>query len=344
MEELLPLVSIVMPIRNEARFIERGSTDLLAQDYPADRLEIIVADGRSDDGTRPILEAFFATHPRVRMVDNPGRIVSTGLNLAIAAARGEIICRIDGHCEVASDFIRQNVQLLAEHPEAWVTGGPIVHAGTNAFGEAVAVAMSHPCGVGMATHRFPNYEGYVEGAQFPTFRRTVFERVGQFDEQLVRNQDDEFNYRITQAGGKSFVSPRVRYVYYVRDRPSKLFRQYFQYSFWRIPVFRKHRRPTTPRQVVPPLFFLTVIVLAGLGVYLKNPWVALALPAMYLTALVVVAITVIPKKGLKVAALVPVALATIHVAYALGIAYGFYALVFHRRAWDPGGRMTALSR
>ena len=216
------------------------------------------------------------------MVDNPKRIVASGLNVAIERAQGELIMRIDGHGEVATDFVSQVVRLMDEHPEAWSGGGPIVHAGTNRFGEAVAVAMSHPLGVGLATHRFPNYEGYVEGAHFPTFRKWIFDRIGKFDEQLVRTEDDEFNYRIAQAGGKIYVSPRVRYVYYVRDALGKLFRQYFQYSFWRIPVVRKHKKPTTLRQIVPPLFFLAMFVLAVVGAWLRQPLVALALPAIYL--------------------------------------------------------------
>lgn len=340
----LPLVSVILPVRNEEGFIARTLDQILAQDYPAERMEIIVADGMSDDRTREILTDYMARHPQVRVVDNPERITPVGLNVAIAAARGDIVTRIDGHCEVAGDFIRQNVALLAEHPEAWVTGGPIVHAGKNAFGEAVAIAMSHPAGVGMATHRFPNYEGYVEGAQFPTFRRWVFERIGTFDERLVRNQDDELNYRIAQAGGKCFVSPRVRYVYYVRGRLRQLFRQYFQYSFWRIPVMRKHKRPTTPRQVVPLAFYLAVVVLAILGIWLGRPWVALALPAVYVAVLVLIGTSIVPRKGLLVAALVPVAIATMHLAYALGMLYGFWASLFHRRAWDTRGSMSSLTR
>jgi glycosyltransferase involved in cell wall biosynthesis len=340
----LPFVSVVIPVRNEEGFIARTLDQILAQEYPAERMEIIVADGMSDDRTRGILADYTARYPQVRVVDNPERITPVGLNVAIAAARGDIVTRIDGHCEVAADFIRQNVALLDEHPEAWVTGGPIVHAGRNAFGEAVAVAMSHPAGVGMATHRFPNYEGYVEGAQFPTFRRWVFDRIGTFDERLVRNQDDELNYRIAQAGGKCYVSPRVRYVYYVRGRLVQLFRQYFQYSFWRIPVMRKHKRPTTPRQVVPLAFYLAVIVLAVVGIWLGRPWVALALPAVYGAVLLLIAISIVPRKGLLVAALVPVAIATMHLAYALGMLYGFWASLFHHRAWDTRGSMSSLTR
>ena len=342
--EELPLVSVIVPVRNEAGFVGRTLDQILAQDYPADRLEIIVADGMSDDGTREVLAEYMERFGRIKIVDNPSQITPAGLNAAIAAASGDLISRIDGHCEVATDFIRQNVQLLAEHPEAWVVGGPIVHAGKNRFGKAVAIAMSHPAGVGLATHRFPDFEGYVEGAQFPTFRRWVFERVGTFDEDLVRNQDDELNYRITQAGGKSYISPRVKYVYYVRGQFGKLFKQYFHYSFWRIPVLRKHKKPTAPRQMVPPLFFLAMIVLAVVGIWLRQPLVALALPAAYAAALLAIAISVIPRQGPAVAALVPLAMAAMHVAYAAGMAYGCFALLFHRAAWDVGGRMTKISR
>jgi glycosyltransferase involved in cell wall biosynthesis len=339
-----PFVTVAMVVRNEGPFIARALDQVLAQDYDRGRMEIIVADGMSTDNTREVVAEYQARYPFIQLVDNPGRIVASGLNVVIDKARGELIVRIDGHGVVASDFVTQVVRLMDEHPEAWSAGGPIVHAGTNTFGEAVAVAMSHPLGVGLATHRFANYEGYAEGAHYPTFRKWIFDRIGKFDESLVRTEDDEFNYRIAQAGGKVYVSPRVRYVYYVRDRLGKLFRQYVQYSFWRIPVIRKHKKPTTLRQVVPPLFFLSVIVLAAVGVWLRNPLVALALPAVYLGALVLIAVTIIPRKGLAVACLVPVALATIHFAYALGIAYGAWALVFHRSAWDQSGSMSMLNR
>ncbi|MGD9722106.1 MAG: glycosyltransferase family 2 protein [Pirellulales bacterium] len=339
-----PFVSVIIPVRNEEAFIARTLDRILTQDYPLDRLEVIVADGMSDDRTREILAEYGRRHPQVRVVDNPSRVTPAGLNAAITAAKGEIISRIDGHCEVANDFVRQNVQLLEEHPEAWVVGGPMVHAGKNTFGEAVAVAMSHPAGVGLARHRFEGFEGYVEGAQFPAFRQWVFDRIGMFDENLVRTEDDELNYRIAQAGGKSFVSPRVKYVYYVRGKIGQLFKQYFHYSFWRIPVIRKHKRPTTLRQMVPPLFFLAMIVLAAVGVWLRQPLVALALPAIYAAALLAIAATIVPRKGLAVASMVPLAMVTMHVAYAAGIVYGFICLAFHRRAWELGGSMTSISR
>jgi glycosyltransferase involved in cell wall biosynthesis len=340
----LPLVSLVMPIYNEGRFIAKSLDQVLAQEYPADRLEVIVADGMSTDETRQIVGDYERNHPQIKLVDNPARFRAAGLNVAIANSTGDVVICIDGHGETAPDFVRQNVTLFEEHPEAWSVGGPYRPSGHTTFGKAVAIAMSHPCGVGLTSHRFPEFEGYVEGAPFAAFRRWVFDRVGWFDEQLVRTEDDEFNYRIAQAGGKIFISPRVRYDYYVRDSVRKLFQQYIQYSFWRIPVVQKHKRPTTIRQVVPPLFFLTMIVLAIVGAVLRQPIVALALPIVYVATLALVGISTIPKAGVKVACFVPVAMATMHVAYALGIAYGLFAAVFQPRAWEPSGSMSQQKR
>lgn len=340
----MPFVSVVIPIRNEEGFIARTLDGILSQDYPADRTEILVADGMSDDRTRQIVRNYTERFPQIRMIDNPERVTPCGLNAAIAAARGDIICRIDGHCEVAPDFVTQNVQLLQEHPEAWIVGGPIVHVATSLFGAAVAVAMSHPLGVGMATHRFPNFEGYVETVQFPTFRRWVFDRIGVFDTTLVRTEDDELNFRVMQAGGRMFISPRVRYVYYVRDHLANLFRQYFQYSFWRIPVMRKHRQPTTLRQVVPLLFYLGMAALFIAGVWLRQPLLSVAMPLAYTAAMVLLGVSLIPRKGLLTAGLVPVAVVAMHSAYALGMAYGMWASLFGVRAWKLDGPMSALSR
>ncbi len=340
----LPFVSVVMPIRNEAGYIREGIAALLEQDYPADRFEIIVADGMSDDGTRAILEELTKSCSKLVVIDNPDRIVSTGLNAAIERAQGEIILRLDGHAEIAKDFILQNVLLLDEHPEAWIVGGPIVHVGRNSFAKAVAVAMSSRFGVGNASHRFADFEGYAEGCAFPAIRKWVFDRVGNFDERLVRNQDDEFNYRVTTAGGKVFISPRVRYAYFVRDTPRKLFRQYFQYSFWRIPVIRKHKRPTTLRQIVPTLFFALMLGLLILGLALRQPLIAFALPCAYLLALVAIALPYVRSEGLSVAWRVPIAMFTLQVAYAWGMVYGLFAALFYRNAWGTTGRMSTLSR
>jgi glycosyltransferase involved in cell wall biosynthesis len=340
-----PCVSIIVPVRNEAEFIERLIEALFSQNYPLGQLEVIVAEGMSTDGTREILTGRCQReYPRLIVVDNPERIVPTGLNRAIEIARGDVIIRIDGHALIAPDFIRQNVELLAEHPEAWSVGGPIRHAARTTFGKAVAAAMSHPLGVGNALHRYPDYEGYAEGAQFPAFRRSVFDRVGLFDERLVRNQDDEFNYRIRGAGGRIYVSPRVRYSYFVRERVRELFKQYFQYGFWRIPVIEKHRRPTTWRHVAPFLFYGACLVLAVVALWRREPGLALILPLVYGCAITFAGALRVRRDGLRVAARIPLAIATIHAAYAMGTAYGAAAKLLRLQAWNVEGRMATLSR
>jgi glycosyltransferase involved in cell wall biosynthesis len=339
-----PLVTVVVPVRNEAAFIERLVDSVLNQTYPRDRIEVIVSDGRSTDGTRAVLENLERTYSQLMVIDNPKRIVSTGLNLAINKARGDIIVRVDGHATVAPDFLSEIVTLFEQHPEAWSVGGPIRHAATTTFGKAVSIAMSHPVGVGNALHRYVDYEGYVEGAQFPAIRRSVFGRVGMFDERLVRNQDDEFNYRMRVAGGQIYVSPSVRYSYYVREHVGQLFRQYFQYGFWRIPVIEKHRRPTTLRQVAPTLFYVASLMVGLLGWYWGRPEVALLLPLGYLGILLSVGAANVRRTGLRVAALVPAAIAIIHAGYAWGFGYGLWARLFRSDAWDVQGKMATLSR
>jgi succinoglycan biosynthesis protein ExoA len=340
-----PFVSVVVPVRNEARFIAELCHSIFAQDYPSDRFEVIIADGMSTDGTAEVLARLQAEHPSLVVVENPGRIVSTGLNIAVARAKGDIIIRIDGHAAIASTFIRENVSLLTAHPEAWCVGGPIRHAATTTLGKAAAVAMSHPLGVGNARHRYPEFEGYVESAQFPAIRRWVFDRVGMFDERLVRNQDDEFNYRILRAGGQIYISPRVRYSYFVREHLGQLFKQYFQYGFWRIPVIEKHRRPTTLRQTAPTLFYAACVLLGLAGWWWDEPALTMILPVPYVTALFLAGVaTAVRGNDLRVSSCVPVSIATMHAGYALGLAYGLLMRFFRANAWDTQGKMAAISR
>ena len=340
----LPLVSLIMPVRNEAQFIERSLGAVLAQDYPPEKLEILVADGMSDDGTREILDRAALENPRLQVIDNPGRIVSTGLNSGIRIARGLIIFRVDGHAEVAPDYIRQNLGMLKEHPEAWSVGGPIVHTANTTTGKAIAAAMSHPLGVGNARHRFQDYEGYAEGAAFPAIRRWVFDSIGYFDETLVRNQDEEFNYRIHLAGGRVWMSPHIRYRYFVREKLRNLFRQYLQYGFWKIAVIVKHRRPPAVRQLVPSFFFLSWPILIAVGVWSGLPWLGAVLPLIYSATLAGAGIACVPYTGTAIACRLPFALATMHVAYAFGFLAGCWARAYRMNLWNANGAMGNLSR
>jgi glycosyltransferase involved in cell wall biosynthesis len=322
-DESLPFVSIIMPIRNEVDFIERAIQSILDNDYPRQKMEVIVADGCSDDGTRAIVEKITSRDCRVRMLDNPCRIVPTALNIGLKACRGEIFIRIDGHAVVPPDFIRKSVKCLAEHPDAWVVGGYWKTVSQGYIGKVIAAATQTPVGVGGARHRLGNFDGWVDTVPYGAHHKWTLDKVGYFDEELVRNQDDEFNMRIHLAGGKIWLSNSIWSTYYSRSSLKKLWRQYFQYGFWRIRTLQKHRRPATVRQLVPLLFVLSLL-LSGLAGLLWRPfWILLAIQAaLYGLGLVAGALDIGRKSGWRYAPLAPLVFAILHFAYGLGSLWG----------------------
>jgi len=319
-----PAVSIVVPCRNEKDHIGACVRSILAQEPPPGGFEVIVADGMSDDGTRGLLKRLVAEDPRLRVIDNPGGITPCGMNAGIREARGRYVAIMGAHTEYAPDYLRRCVEILEEHPEICCSGGPIVSRGKGIFGHAVAVAMSHPVGVGNAKHRFPNYEGYAEGACFPMFRKQIFDQVGPYDENLVRNHDDDFNYRVARNGGKIFISPLASCHYSVREAPLPLFWQYFQYGYWRVAVLRKHRLPASLRQLAPVTFFLLMLVVLIVGLFLPATWrlTAVALPVAYASMLITVGVGVAVKQSILVGLMFPIAAAIMHAAYAAGFIWG----------------------
>ena len=345
MTAALPCVSIILPIRNEADFMERCLDSLLASDYPTDRIEILVVDGMSHDGTREIVQRRAADQTRIRLFDNPAGIVPHAMNRGIREAHGEIVIRVDGHATVAPDFIRRNVEELRARPEVWCVGGPVETVNTTCVGCAIAGAMSSPIGVGNALFRLGNFEGYVDTLAFGAYWRWVFERIGLFDEELVRNQDDELNLRVILAGGKIYMTPRIRSAYFPRTSLGKLARQYFQYGFWRIRTIQKHRQPATLRQIVPLAFVLGWVGLLGAAlVYHPLVWALAAYAALYGLGLLAGALDVFRRVGWRAALLAPAAFALMHFGYGLGSLKGLVWFVILRRGPATRPEEHALSR
>jgi len=196
----LPLITIILPVRNEAAHIERCLNAILAQDYP-NPIEILIADGISADDTREKINALVASIPVSRplspilILDNPAKIVPTGINIALHQAKGEIIVRVDGHTLIAPDYVRRCVESI-QRSGADNVGGRMNAIGASAFGKAVALATSTPFGIGGGRFHFSEKEEWVDTVYIGAWPRQVFEKIGLFDEELVRDQDDEFNYRL----------------------------------------------------------------------------------------------------------------------------------------------------
>jgi len=318
-----PFVTIIMPIRNEADFIERAIKCVLNNDYPAEKMEVLVVDGMSDDGTREIVAGLSKQDSRIKIVDNPKRITPAAMNIGIKAARGDLFIRIDGHVEIPADFITKSIQCLLEHPQAWVAGGYIKTVAESYVGHAIASAMRSPIGVGNSRFRLGDYEGWVDTLAFGAHHRLVVDKVGYFDEELVRNQDDEFNLRIILAGGKIWMSKAIQSTYFSRGSLGKLWKQYFQYGFWRIRTLQKHKRPASFRQLVPLLFILSLLLSGLAGFLFKSFWIILAIEAaLYLLGLAIGALDVGFKSGRRYAPLAPVVFAILHFAYGLGSLWG----------------------
>lgn len=258
----LPFVSVVMPVRNEDRYLARSLGSVLAQDYPSDRYEVIVVDGDSDDGTLAEIDRLTdgAPEPAVQVLHNPERIVPISLNLALEVAKGDYVVRMDGHAHPPSDYVRRCIEVLQETGHECV-GGVIDTVGETPEARAVAAAQSSRFGVGNSTFRVGSPKpGPVDTVPFGAWPREVFDRIGGFDEELVRNQDDELLFRLTQAGGTVWFDPSIRCSYFSRADLRTLRRQYFQYGMYKVRVAQKRGGFASWRHVVPAAF---VVGLAG---------------------------------------------------------------------------------
>ena len=338
----VPAVSLIVPCRNEKHYIEPCIRSLLAQELPAGRFEIIVADGLSNDGTRDILAQLAAEYACLRLVDNPGRIVSTALNTAIREARGQIIVRIDVHTQYAPDYIRQCLEVLHEIGADNV-GGPGVAQGTGYLGRAVAAAFQSPFAVGGARWHNPHYTGPVDTVHLGCWPREVFDRIGFFDEELVRNQDDEFNLRLRRAGGLIWQSPRIKSWYHPRASLRSLWRQYMQYGYWKVRVIQKHGRPASVRHLVPAMFVLTMLTLpiAAL-VWPWALWIWGVFGVLYSIGNLAASVEAARRSGLTLYLVLPAVFACYHLGYGYGFLRGMWDFMLLRRT--PVVAMSTLTR
>jgi succinoglycan biosynthesis protein ExoA len=314
-----PSVSVIVPIRNEAGTIRRCLAGLAAQDYPGDRVEILVVDGGSDDGTPAVVAECAAADPRIRLLHNPRREAAPAMNVGLAAARGEIVARVDGHAIVPPDFLARTVDALRRRPDVECVSGALVTVGRTPTGRAIAAAMSSLAGVGPARFRTgARGECLVDTVAFPVYRRRTLDRLGAFDEELVRNQDDELNLRLTRAGGRILLLPDLHIVYYCQSSLRGLWRQYYQYGFWKVRVIQKHGAPASWRHLVPGAF-VAALALAPLAAALPRLRLAAAIVvAAYALFVAAASVGLARRAGAALAPRLAAALVTLHVAYGAG--------------------------
>ncbi|MGE5594861.1 MAG: glycosyltransferase family 2 protein [Hyphomicrobiales bacterium] len=315
-----PLVSIVIPCLNEEDYITDLLDSLAAQDYGPDGIEVIVADGGSTDRTRDLVREYRSPFRRLELVDNPKRITVGGLNAGMDAATGDCWVIIGAHSVVRSDFVRASVEALHRTGAACV-GGPIETVGQGTMGKAIAAAMSSPFGVGNARFRYADTEGEVDTVPFGCYHRRVWEVVGRFDESVDGADEDSYNARLIEAGGRIVLVPSIRSTYYPRRTLKALAKQYWEYGAAKGTLLARGR-PLQPRHFAPAAMVAGGPLLALLGRFSRTArWLLRLLAVVYLAGGLFTARQAARKHGAN-ALLTFAAMATMHVTYGAGFIAG----------------------
>jgi glycosyltransferase involved in cell wall biosynthesis len=270
-------VSIVIPCRNEEDFILRCLDSVFNSDYPTELIEVLVCDGKSDDKTPALVLEYAGQKSCVRYLVNEKITTPYALNLGITNSQGEVIIILGAHTELAINYISECLAVLNQMHDVSCVGGVLHNVSSDELTASVSLAMSSPFGVGNAHFRTGVKDGYVDTVAFGAYRKEVFEKIGLFDEHLARNQDDEFNFRLLKNGGKIWLTTATSATYYVRSSFQKLFKQYFQYGYWKVYVNKKHKSITTLRQLVPAAFVLTLFALIIIVILFPYRWEYLVL-------------------------------------------------------------------
>ncbi|MFH1008413.1 MAG: glycosyltransferase family 2 protein [Candidatus Latescibacterota bacterium] len=316
-----PFVSVIIPMRNEAAYIEQCLDSLIEGDYPKDRYEILVINGDSDDGSDALVRRYEERHAQVVLVDNPKRVIPAALNIGIIRAQGEVIFLVIAHSVLEPDYMSKSVETL-EATGADCVGGTIETVGHSFMGRAIALAVSHPFGVGNSRFRFSRKAQYVDTVAFGAYRREVFERIGGFDEELDTNEDYEFNYRLRESGGKIFLNPEIRPRYYSRNTLFGLMKQYFRYGLKKITVVRKHPKAFQFRYRIPPIFILALLITGILGFFRPTfHYLFAAILVGYLVTVFVASLRLFLRHRKGYALLLPVIFVVLHFSFGLGLLY-----------------------
>lgn len=333
----LPKITVVMPVRNERDFIQEDLAALLEQDYPHELVQVIVVDGRSDDGTYAIAKGFESEFRdqgflSYEVAENPLGTTPAALNLGITRAWGDVILRVDGHSKIRTDHFSRCVRML-EETGADNAGGTIEARGRTPSGRAIAVATTSRFGVGGSTFRHGRVAGWAQTVYPGAYPKHVFERVGMFDEELIRNQDDEFNFRLIQSGGRIWFDPELRTVHFARDTWGAHFRQHYEFGLYKVRVMQKRRAVPAWRHLVPAAFVLTLVGSATAAVVKRRPIIAISAAAPYAVANTLAA-AVAARDDPGLAARVSVSFALMHSGYGLGFLTGLWRW---RRYFINGG-------
>lgn len=337
-------LSVVIPCRNEALYIKECIEAIYVASLPDEVvLSVFVVDGMSDDGTRDVVHQLKDSYPSLELVDNVKQLTPYAFNLGIYAKPSDYVQIIGARHIISSNYLLNNLKTLQNDSSIWCVGGKIVNEYVNETGKVIALAMGTQLGMGIGNFRTLDQSGFTDTVTSPMYPYWVFEKIGFFDEELIRNQDDDFNYRVTKAGGKIFFDATISLKYYVRGNFEQLKRQFFQYGYWKVYVNKKHQAVTTIRQLVPPVFvaYLFLFAISFLfGIYIIGVG---SLPFVIYLALVLYVSIELQKqnKELKLWDIFKT-FPLLHVSYGLGYLNGIWDFLVLKK--QPSDKNKVMSR
>jgi len=323
-------VSVIIPCYNEQATIGQLLEAIYNQTYPKNELEVVVADGLSTDNTRKVVKDYLVLHPdlQIRVIDNLRRVIPSGLNRAIESSIGQYIVRMDAHSIPNCDYIQKCIEGLEANLGENIGGTWEIQPGSATWiAKSIAMAASHPIGAGDARYRIGGAAQEVETVPFGAFHRDLIRKIGMFDENLLSNEDYEFNARIRQSGGRVWLDPSISSIYYARPTLSELAKQYWRYGYWKAQMLRKHAKTLRWRQILPPLF---VLALLGLGiltpVWILARWLLALIVILYIIVVFGIGILMSRKhSSISLMIGVPLATATIHFSWGTAFLWGLIA-------------------
>ena len=344
----LSLISVIVPCRNEGQFIGKCLDSIVFNDYPKDRLQVLVVDGMSEDLTGQIVESYQKHYPFIRVLKNPRRITSCALNLGIKSSQGDLILWLSAHNEYESQYISKCVRYLKEY-QADAVGGviePVPRKG-NLVGRGICFALSHSFGVGNSAHKTgANKPQWADTAFGTCYRREVFEKIGTFNESLVRGQDMEFALRLKKAGLRNLLVPEIKSYYHARSDLSSLWRHYWKNGVWAIlPFLYSEVIPVSWRHLVP-LVFVSSLVISGLLGLLEalSWWIFLGIAFAYVITNLTASFQIAwRERNFRYLIVMPLVFMVLHGSYGLGSLWGSIKVLAAPRFWKKllGLKQTA---
>ncbi|CAM2757653.1 glycosyltransferase family 2 protein [Hathewaya histolytica] len=334
-------VTVVIPSRNEENFIGKCLDSFMSQSYPKELMEVFVCDGMSGDKTREIVNEYSKKYGNVFLIDNPGLSAPKGMNEGIKKSKSDIVIIFGAHAHADVDFVKNNV-LALQNNEIGCSGGPIKTVSTSLKGEAISEAMSSPFGVGNALFRYATERAYVDTVAFGAYRKGVLDSIGYFDEELVRNQDDELNFRVTKNNYKIILDPDIKSTYYSRASLKKLWKQYYQYGFWKVRVMQKHGKTSSIRHLIP-LAFVTTNMIGALGSFFCKPIRMLWILELLLYFTLDIIFSVKKSKGnIKILGYLFIIFPILHLSYGIGFLEGLitFYLLKSKNSIDKNTKMS----